>query len=244
MKKAILETLTPHREELTIGPFSKMLQPLIEESLSECNQEKVRKGTFLTPIFVMWIVLTSTLRRDLNYHKVIEFLVKPLRWLCLSLPHKLLGEGVLSRARVKQGILVFKLLFQKMVARLIVIKTDFHGMTSVAFDGMMANMPDTESNRKKFGSSSNQSQQGAFPMMRIVSLVLLSSHLIIDAAYAPYRGKKTGEQSLMLEIFNRLNLKGKNFLFHFDALYYSFALAYQMQQTHQHFLIISMLQVR
>lgn len=144
---------------------------------------------------------------------------------------------MVSRARIKLGIPVVRLLFQKMVAALIPAPGDFHGMTSVAFDGVLATMPDSESNRKAFGKSSNQLKPGAFPLMRIVSLMLLSTHLILDVAYGPYRGKKTGEHSLMQAILQRLKLEGQPFLFHFDALYFSFPLVYQLQEKHQHFLM-------
>lgn len=86
MRKQLLQSLATHGDPLTIGPFSKQLQPLIQEALVECEQDKYRKGTILTPVFILWIVLASSLRRDLNYAKVIEFLASPLRWLHLALP--------------------------------------------------------------------------------------------------------------------------------------------------------------
>jgi hypothetical protein len=41
-----------------------------------------------------------------------------------------------------------------------------------------------------------------------------------DIAYAPYKGKKTGERTLMFEILERC--KVKNLLILFDAGFYSF----------------------
>lgn len=82
--------------------------------------------------------------------------------------------------------------------------------------------------RKTFNKSSNQSKEGAFPLMRMMTLMSLSTRWILDVEYAPYKGKKTGEHSLMRRILDRLPCEHKRFLFHFDALFYSFALVYQL----------------
>ena len=148
MRQTILDMLKKHKEDLCIGPFSEKLQPLIQESLEECNQSKFRKGTILVPVFLVWIILTSTILRDRNYSRIIDFLIEPLRWLHLLLPKKLVKDGAVSHARSKLGIDVFQLLFQKVVLTYLILKDDFHGMISVAFDGVIANMPDTKSNRK------------------------------------------------------------------------------------------------
>jgi len=182
----------------------------------------------LTPLLLVWLVLTLTLRRDINYPKTLNWLVSGLRWLRLDLPAKakLVKDGAISHARVKLGVAVFRDIFSSFVLSFTGIKPDFHGLVSAAFDGTDIPMPDTDSNRHKFGKPKSRGGYGAFPQVRVVALLVLSARLIFDIAYAPYSGKKTGERSLMLKILKRI--KRIDFLFIFDAGFYSFLIARDM----------------
>ena len=108
---------------------------------------------------------------------------------------------------------------------------DFHRWVTVMFDGTSMTMPDTESNRDKFGKPKSNKGSGAFPQMRAVALLVMSARLVFDVAYAPFKGKKTGERTLMLQILK--TIKRKDFLFLFDAGFYSFfsSLVYERKGT-------------
>jgi hypothetical protein len=191
----------------------------------------------LTPLLLVWLVLTLTLRRDINYPKTLNWLVSGLRWLRLDLPAKakLVKDGAISHARVKLGVAVFQTIFSSLVLSFTRIQPDFHGLVSAAFDGTGIPMPDTDSNRDKFGKPKCRGGYGAFPQMRVVSLLVLSARLIFDIAYAPYIGKKTGERSLMLKILKKI--KRIDFLFLFDAGFYSFPIAYDMIENNRKFIM-------
>ena len=51
--------------------LSKSLKPVIEEALQECGKAHYRKGTILTPMFVVLAVLGLAIRRDLSYPAVL-----------------------------------------------------------------------------------------------------------------------------------------------------------------------------
>jgi hypothetical protein len=70
----------------SFAPFSDILQPLIDETLTEQGKDEYRKSTILTPGLLVWLVLALTLRRDLNYHKVLNWMVSGFRWLQSLLP--------------------------------------------------------------------------------------------------------------------------------------------------------------
>jgi len=97
------------------------------------------------------------------------------------------------------------------------------------FDGTSMTAPDTESNRQKFGKHKAGRGYGAFPQIRAVALMTLFARRIIDIAYAPYKGKKTGERTLMFEILKRCSKNDSLFLF--DAGFYSFYLANYMYEN-------------
>ncbi|KST64180.1 hypothetical protein BC008_16195 [Mastigocoleus testarum BC008] len=46
-----------------LEPFASSLSSIIKESITK-TQSKCRQGTILTPNFVIWFVILSTMRRD------------------------------------------------------------------------------------------------------------------------------------------------------------------------------------
>ena len=203
-----------------LEPFASIIQPIIEEALSEHKKNNYRKGTILTPLIMVWLVLALTLRRDLNYSKTLNWLLSGIRWLTLDLPSKIVKDGAISHARVKLGVEVFRCIFDKFSSSFKTTKADFYQWVTVMFDGTTMSMPDTKSNVEKFGKHTSGRGSGAFPQLRAVALLALSARQILDIAYGPIKGKKTGEKTLMLQILKRC--KGHNLLFLFDAGFYSF----------------------
>lgn len=221
----------------SFAPFSRILQPLIDETLVELGEDQYRKGTVLTPKLLVWLVLALTLRRDLNGHKVLNWMVSGFRWLRLCLPAQslIVKDGTVSHARVRLGVEVFGVLFHKLIAAFRPIAPDFHGLMSVAFDGTTGTMPDTASNVERFHKPSSRSGKAAFPQMRMVTLMALSVRLILDVAHAPYRGKATGERSLVMQILTRVVRKGLLFLL--DAGLYAFEILWNIDQADQKFIV-------
>lgn len=234
-KSVVLEVLHNGVTSISIGPFSERLQPLINETLVEAKKDKYRKGTILTPILVVWVVLSIAIRRELEYGKVLNWLVSGVRWMGTELPAKLVACGTISHARVKLGFEVFRSLFSKSVASLGPHKPDFHGFVSVVFDGTCLTMPDTEDNQAEFSKPKTGRGKAGFPQTRVMALMVRAARYIIDIAYASYQGKGTGERALMMQILQRT--KDLNFLYMFDAGFYSFALVFALQQQGQNFLM-------
>lgn len=228
MIERMAESLTQIGHSFTFEPFSTIIQPIIQDALTEHKKDKYRKGTILTPIILVWLVFTLTLRRDINYPKSLNWLISGFRWTFLDLPAKanLVKDGAISHARVKLGVAVFRSIFYKFVLSFTSISPDFYGWVTVMFDGTAMSMPDTDCNRDKFGKPNSSRGYGAFPQMRVVVLMVMSLRLVFDIAYAPFNGKKTGERSLMMTILEKI--KRTDFLFLFDAGFYSFHLANYM----------------
>jgi hypothetical protein len=221
----------------SLAPFAHLFQPLIDEVLTEQGKDDYRQGTILSPTFLVWLVLALTLRRDLNYPKVLNWMLSGFRWIQMRLPPQsnVVQDGTISHARVKLGVAVFRALFDKLIALFWPIVPDFHGLVSVAFDGSTGTMPDTESNKERFGKPSSRSGQAAFPQMRMMALMALSVRLMLDVAYASYAGKGTGERSLLMTILSRLAHKGLLFLL--DAGLYAFEIVWELDQADRKFIV-------
>lgn len=235
MIKNMVEALKQVGPSFKFELFGTTIQPIIQESLAEHKKDKYRKGTILTPHLMVWLVLSLTLRRDINYPKTLNWLVSGIRWLHLDLPAKLIKDGAISHARVKLGVAVFRDIFYAFVLSFNVISPDFYGWVTVMFDGTAMTMPDTESNQNKFKKPKSKGGYGAFPQVRVVALLVLSTRLIFDFAYAPFSGKKTGERTLMFKILKKI--KRIDFLFLFDAGFYSFLLAHYMKENKFNFIM-------
>lgn len=221
----------------SFAPFAEILHPLIAESLVEQGLVKFRKGTLLVPKLLVWLVLALTIRRDLNYDKVLNWMVSGFRWLDGILPplSKVVSDGAISHARVKLGVEVFRLLFTKLTASFEEIEPDFYGRVSAAFDGSTATMPDSEANQKEFSNPNSGRGQAAFPQLRLVSLLAVSVRLVLDVAYGSYVGKGSGERALMGQILARLS--HKSLLFLLDAGLYALELVWRIDDRNQEFLI-------
>ena len=133
MIKNMVETLKQISPSFKLEPFATVIQPIIQEVLAKHKKNKYRKGTILTPLLMVWLVLTLTLRRDINYPKTLNWLVSGLRWLHLDLPAKLVKDGAISHARVKLGVAVFRDIFYAFVLSFTLISPDFHGLVTLMF---------------------------------------------------------------------------------------------------------------
>ncbi len=218
-------------------PFGTLLQPLIRDAVAECGLTSIRKGTKLPPIFVIWIVLMLAIRRDLNGRKVINWMLSGWRWLegCLPASATLISKGALSHARKRVGVTVFRTLLAKLRGQHGTLTPDFHGRISGVFDGGTGTMPDTQSNRDAWGKPGSRGRAAAFPQLRFMSLLIVSTRTIWDLACAPYRGKRTGERALMRRILERLG--DVVLLVLLDAGLYSFEMVWTLQQ-HGHDVIV------
>lgn len=194
-----------------LEPFALHLSKIIKESLSKA-QSKYRQGTILTPNFVIWFVILSTIRRDLSYSAVMDWMMSGFRWLSCILPKKLIADGAMTHARVRIGLTVFKVIFKNFTDSFNTLKPDFHGLITVIFDGTTCTMPDSKSNCEKFGKSRSGRGESAYPRLRMLTLLAASSRLILDVAYGSSQGKGSGERSLLKEILTTINQKKLLFL--------------------------------
>ena len=211
--------------DFSFAPFGVILQPLIIEVLLELGLHTFRKNTILMPKLLMWFILMLTIRRDLCYNQLLNWMVSAFRWFKDILPakNKILADGAITRASIKFGLEPFRLLFYKLRATLGKLPTDFYDWTSVCFDGSPASMPEGCENEKHFKKPSSRNGYSAFPKLRMMVLQVLSLHLILDIDYAPSILKKTGERTLMMNILGRVfNFVDSPLLFLMDAGLYSF----------------------
>ena len=64
-------------------------------------------------------------------------------------------------------------------------------------DGTTVTLPDTQANQKTYPQQSGQKPGLGYPVCRIVGVTCLSSGAVLDAAMGGFKGKGSGEQSLL-----------------------------------------------
>ncbi|EKI33921.1 acetaldehyde dehydrogenase 2 [Escherichia coli 07798] len=68
------------------------------------------------------------------------------------------------------------------------LKDDWHGLQLFAIDGAQFRTPDEPELREYYGSANTSTErQSAYPVMRLVALMNLGSHILLNAVTAPYR---------------------------------------------------------
>lgn len=199
------QLLATFTTEYDLQPIASRLSTIIKESLANNPSIKCRKGTILVPTFIIWFVVLSTIRRDLSYLGVMDWMISGLRWLSCCLPKRLIAEGTVTHARVRIGLTIFQVIFKKLTASFTTLKPDFEKWTTVILDGSTGTTPDTQSNRDKFCKSKSGRGESAFPMLRMVTLLSASTRLILDFAYGSSQGKGTGERSLMTKLLTKIS---------------------------------------
>lgn len=131
---------------------------------------------------------------------------------------ELLARSGLSQARQRLGEEPMKWLFKQCASvwggeRY--PQDDWHGLQLFAIDGALFRTQDSPELREHFGSGNTCSdRQTPFPMLRLVALMNLRSHVIADAAISPYRkGEMPLAESFLGGIADRsITLLDKGFL--------------------------------
>ena len=229
------QNLAQITHEYSLDFFNSHLSNIIKESLITQNMWQCRCGTVLAPTFVIWFVILSTIRRDLSYPSVVNWMISGIRWLSCKLPKKVIADGTMTHARVRIGLTVFQVIFQKITDNFKTLQPDFNGWITVIFDGTTGTMPDTKSNFEKFGKSKSGRGESAYPRLRMLTLLAVSARLILDIAYGPSSGKGSGEGSLITKILTKIDRN--NLLFLLDAGLYSFLNIWTIKSKKCDFLI-------
>lgn len=78
----------------------------------------------------------------------------------------------------------------------------WHSRTVKLVDGTTVTMADTNENQEEFPQHGNQKEGAGFPIARLVAIMSLSVGTVLDYAFAPHKGKGTGEHSLLRKIMD------------------------------------------
>jgi len=159
----------------------------VESALHLSSQATIRRRR-LPSDQVLWLVLGMALFRDEPVHEIARRLNICAQGLASN---ALLARSGVTEARKRLGADPVEWLFRKTGSqwgRESYPDATWQGLQVLAVDGALLRTPDTPELRGHFGSGNTPTErQTPFPMMRLVALMQVHSHLILDAQLSPYR---------------------------------------------------------
>lgn len=172
----------------------------IEQALKATGAASVRRRR-LPAEQVVNLVLGIALMRNRRIDEVASIL-------SLALPD---AEGSTSvakssiiEARARLGEEPLKWLFQTS-AKEWVARTgadqQWHGLHLFAVDGTTLRVPDSEENRRHFGSSMSCRGRSGYPLVRMVTLMAIRPRLLLGANFGPY---SKGEKTLAADLWSQV----------------------------------------
>ena len=170
---------------------------------------------------VVWLVIGMGLFRNEPIERVVDLLE-------LALPDRedtLVAKSAITQARQRLGGEPLKCLFDMTASHWARRSADaqrWRGLSLYGWDGSTMRVPDSVENREQFGGGSAGAGRGesGYPLVRVVVMMALRSHILSAFRFAPY---STGETTLARELWNEmpensLAIVDRNFLVKKDLI--------------------------
>jgi Transposase DDE domain len=185
-------------------PYPEMLDGgLVESALAE---EKLEfRYRIYTPLVTLWTFLTQVLDQDHSCRQAVSRLIAFL--VSQGQPAVSPDTGNYCKARKRLPLSFIVRLVRKTgeVLRGKALPTWlWKGREVFIVDGSTASMPDTAANQRAFPQPRSQKRGLGFPIARFLAIICLATGAVLDVAIGPYKGKRTGETSLLRSLLGRL----------------------------------------
>jgi hypothetical protein len=205
----------------------------LELATEHANQVTVRRRKLVSE-YVLWLVVGMAFFRN-------EPLIEIARRMNISIDGEavdtVMAKSALTQARQKLGSESLAWLFRHSAGQWATERypgDSWQGLQVFAIDGALFRTADTQELRSHFGSgNTSTSRQTPYPVCRVVAIMNVHSHLLLDAQISPYR---KSEMPLATEMFNALPDNSVTLL---DKGFFSAALLHQLgsRENNRHWLL-------
>ena len=166
--------------------------PVIRRLLAETGRTSQRERELPAHVMVYYVIALA-LYMQVSYREVLRSLLEGLRWLAgPDATVHAAGPSGISQARTRLGEAPLRRLYEEIVQPIATAATPgawYRGHRMVTLDGTTLEVADTAANARAFGrpaSARGANATGAFPQLRLVSLVETGTHVLWGATLAPY----------------------------------------------------------
>ena len=167
----------------------------------EASGAQTRRHRDLPNDVVVYYVIAMALYMNVSCKEVLRLLLEAIRWLSDgSVRIAVTGKSGISQARTRVGAEPLARLHDAVVGPIATGRTPgawYRRWRLLALDGTTMEVPDTATNAAAFGRPRNGHAQGAYPRLRLVSLVEATTHVLFATRLSPYT---TGELTLAREV--------------------------------------------
>lgn len=190
--------------EASFAVFAQSLdQAWVEQALKATGTASIRNRK-LPAEHVVWLVIGMAMLRDRSIAEVVRHLDLVMPTLTGKRQH--VSGGALVQARDRLGAEPLAWLFRVSAAAWAGASAEEHrwrGLALLGLDGSTLRVPDSSENDAHFGraGTSRGEAPAAYPQLRLVTLMVLRSHLLLDLAFGPY---SSGELSLARQLWPQL----------------------------------------
>ncbi len=174
----------------------------VVNELVETHRERIYPPLDTLRLFVGQVLSSDRACQDVVGRRLSERIAQ-------GQPASALNTGSYCDARQRLPIMLPKTLGAKLGERLELMTPSswrWQGRPVKLFDGTTVSMPDTPSNQQAYPQSREQKPGLGFPLARIGALIGLSSGAILGYQVAACEGKGTGEQSLLANLLDHLDV--------------------------------------
>jgi hypothetical protein len=210
------------RPEFELAALAKVLPASLIGEVLEATGKTGKRRRKLPPELVSWLLIGMGLFRDLSIpavlRRVVDGLTGVVSWGLAELP----CATSVAHARDRLGWETVRELFRRFADQLLgryAEAATWRGLAVYVLDGVCFLTPDSEKNESEFGRAgvTRGGAKSGFPQLRAVLLVAAWTHLVVRAAFGPYR---KGELTLAHEMVGQIP---PGVLLLLDRAYYSFA---------------------
>lgn len=191
---------------VSVGLLVKVFPPGLVDEVVEAAGRKEQRVRSLPAKVMMYFVVGLALFGSESYEEVFVQLTAGLSWTRRWRENwKVPSASALFQARVRLGVDPVRLLYRRVAQPLASLSTPgawAGGRRLVAIDGTCFDVPDSAENDAFFGRPGTaKGERAAFPQARMVGVVEVGTHAIIDAVVGPC---STSESEMSRELLERL----------------------------------------
>ena len=185
-------------------PFADCLSE--QNILNALNEHGIKyRDRVFTPVTTIWGFLSQVLNDDHSCSDAVSRIIAHRAASGLGTCSPNTASYCNARGRVVTGVL--RTLARRTAEELQAAAAEqwkWNGRNVFIADGTHVSMPDTPENQASYPQPPTQKAGIGFPLARVAVLLSLATGACHDLAIAPYKGKGTGETTLLREMYDSL----------------------------------------
>jgi hypothetical protein len=213
---------------LSFAAISRVIPKHIVEDVVRKAGRKEERVRALPAVLMVFYSISMCFYSSVGVVEVLRWLLEGARDFFGRDVIRVATSGGICSARARLGPKVLENLYRRLVKPIADKESKgshYKGLLLTAIDGSTLDLQDTKENAEHFGYQSGGRGECAFPMLRFVALVEVGTHVLFNAAMAPYT---TSEQALAKKAIGALR---RGMLCLADRLFYSGEFWLESQHT-------------